>query len=95
MKLVFALILFSACTTSSAGPAPTPATPPATPAPIAESRHMCGTQPACVAPKTCVSYRGFTGATLYSCEIVCGPGGTCPTGLTCMSAPDGPQNVCR
>ena len=48
----------------------------------------------CASGLECVSYSGFAGNELKSCEIRCGTGQSCPQGLQCGSIADGPANIC-
>ncbi len=58
----------------------------------------CGSQGVCGQGQECLSYYGVGGAngpTLYSCETRCDASGGCPTGMACITIPDGPGQVCR
>jgi len=50
----------------------------------------------CSAGLSCLTYSGFGGMELHSCEIACGEDpGACPAGSTCVTISDGPGAVCR
>lgn len=67
---------------------PPPATKPA-------ARHeKCSTATPCDAGLTCVTYNGFTGQELQSCEIPCDGKEGCAAGEECGTVADGPHDVC-
>ena len=65
------------------------------PPPTAGLHQDCTTL-ACAQGQQCLTYHGFAGQELRTCEIPC-PGGqsSCPAGLTCATLSDGPtEDVC-
>ena len=106
MKLLALCLLFAACGSSSPPPVEPPPPSPATPAPddaapVASGPALgqpCGTDDACAAGLTCVSYYGIAGPRgpeFKSCEIKCKADDACPPAHRCATIADGPGQVCR
>jgi hypothetical protein len=56
----------------------------------------CGAGDSCQDGVTCLTYTGFAGNELKSCEIACPDDpAACPAGTTCVVIADGPGAVCR
>lgn len=66
------------------------------PPPSTAGLHQDCTSLACAQGQSCLTYHGFAGQELRTCEIRCPAGqADCPSGLTCATVSDGPtEDVC-
>lgn len=63
---------------------------------ITQFGTACGVDDSCSTGLTCLTYFGFGGQELKSCELPCGDDlRECPPGSTCVTISDGPGPVCR